>query len=122
MTRDGKRKSTTSTSSSPAGDTGPLLSSVALYREFKENEKAALGKYAGRRMVLEGRRGTFIDLSSGGAAIHVADGFTSRALVLVFPNLKEVSGLAEGQQFRFSCVVESFDYLYVHLQDCSIVR
>jgi hypothetical protein len=122
MTRDGKRKPAAGTSPSAGPDTGPLLSSVALYREFKQNEKAALAKYAGRRMVLDGRRGTFIELSNGGAAIHIADGFTSRALVLVFPDGRPVSGLAEGAPFRFSCVVESFDYLYVHLQDCSIVR
>jgi hypothetical protein len=42
--------------------------------------------------------------------------------VLVFEDLRQVNGLAEGQQFRFRCTVESFDYLYVHLEDCSIVR
>jgi hypothetical protein len=120
MTRDGKGKPTTATP--PAGDAGPLSSAVALYREFNKDEKAALKRYAGKRLVLEGRRGTLIPLDAGGAAIHIADGFTSRALVLVFRNLKEVSGISEGAQFRFTCTVESFDYLYVHLQDCSIAR
>lgn len=122
LTRDGKSRSGTTASTPPAGDAGPLLSANALYREFKQGEKAALARHAGKRMVLEGRRGTLIELSDGGAAIHIADGFTSRALVLVFENLKEVSGIAEGAQFRFTCTVDSFDYLYVHLNDCSIVR
>ena len=119
LTRDGKRKPATGT---PPGDVGPLLSANALYREFKENETAALGRYAGKTLVLEGRRGTLIPLSDGGAAIHIADGFTSRALVLVFGDLREVSGISEGAPFRFTCTVESFDYLYVHMKDCSIVR
>ena len=119
LTRDGKRKPATGT---PPGDAGPLLSANALYREFKENEAAALGRYAGKRMVLEGRRGTLIPLSEGGAAIHIADGFTTRALVLVFGQLREVNGIGEGEPFRFTCTVESFDYQYVHLEDCSVVR
>jgi hypothetical protein len=120
LTRDGKRKPTTSTGSPP--DTGPLLSAVALYREFDKDSAAALARYAGRTLVLEGRRGTLIPLSDGGAAVHIADGFRSRALVLTFGTLSEVSGISEGAQFRFRCTVESFDYLYVHMQDCSIVR
>ena len=120
VTRDGKGKP--ATAASPAGDAGPPLSANALYREFNRDEKTALGRYAGKRLVLEGRRGTLIELSDGGAAIHIADGFTARALVLVFRDLREVRGIAEGAQFRFTCIVESFDYLYVHLEDCSIVR
>lgn len=120
MTRDGKGTSTTVTP--PGGDTGQPSSAVLLYREFKQDEKAALKRYVGRTMVLEGRRGTLIDLSDGGAAIHIADGFTSRALVLVFRNLKEVSGISEGAAFRFTCTVEGFDHLYVEMKDCAIVR
>jgi hypothetical protein len=120
LTRDGKGKPATAASS--GGNTGPLLSANALYREFKQDSTAALGRYAGKTLVLEGRRGTLISLSDGGAAIHIADGFTSRALVLVFEDLREVSGISEGAQFRFKCTVESFDYLYVHMQACSIVR
>jgi hypothetical protein len=121
LTRDGKRKPTTSTTASPP-DAGPLLSANALYREFDKDSTAALARYAGRTLVLEGRRGTLIPLSDGGAAIHIADGFRSRALVLTFGALSEVSGISEGAQFRFRCTVESFDYLYVHMNDCSIVR
>jgi hypothetical protein len=105
-----------------ADDAGPLLSANALYREFNQDSATALARYAGRTLVLEGRRGTLIPLSDGGAAIHIADGFTSRALVLVFKDLSEVGGIDEGAQFRFSCTVESFDYLYVHLEDCSVRR
>ena len=119
LTRDGKGKPASTT---PPGDAGPLLSANALYREFNKDSNAALRRHAGTTLVLEGRRGTLIELSDGGAAIHIADGFTSRALVLVFRDLREVSGISEGAQFRFRCTVESFDYLYVHLEGCSIVR
>ena len=120
LTRDGKGKPASTTP--PPGDAGPLLSANALYREFNKDSNAALRRHAGTTLVLEGRRGTLIELSDGGAAIHIADGFTSRALVLVFRDLREVSGISEGAQFRFRCTVESFDYLYVHLEGCSIVR
>ena len=116
MTRDGKGKPTTVTP--PAGDAGPPSTAVLLYREFKQDEKAALKLHAGKTLVLEGRRGTLIPLSDGGAAIHIADGFTSRALVLVFRNLREVSGISEGAHLRFMCTVEGFDYQYVHMKDC----
>ena len=120
LTRDGKRKP--STTGPSADEAGPPLSANALFREFKQDSDAALRRYAGRTMVLEGRRGVLIPLSDGGAAIHVGDGFTTRALVLVFATLNEVSGIAEGAPFRFRCTVDSFDYQYVHLNDCSIVR
>jgi hypothetical protein len=120
LTRDGKRK--TGASTPPGDDAGPLLSAVALYREFNQDSKGALERYAGKTLGLEGRRGALIPLSDGGAAIHIADGFRSRALVLVFEDLREVNGISEGAQFRFRCTVESFDYLYVHMKDCSIER
>ena len=119
MTRDGKRKPATA---APAGDAGPVSSAVALYREFNQDFRAALNRYAGKTLVLEGRRGTLITLSDGGAAIHIADGFTSRALVLVFADARQVSGIGEGAPFRFRCTVEGFDHLYVQMKDCSIVR
>ena len=122
LTRDGKGKPTNTTSPPAVADAGPLLSANVLYREFNKDSKAALARHAGKTLVLEGRRGTLIELSDGGAAIHIADGFTSRALVLVFNDLREVSGISEGAQFRFRCTVESFDYLYVHLEACSLVR
>ena len=117
MTRDGKIKPATA-----PGSGGPVLSAVALYREFKRDEAAALARYRGKTLVLEGLRGELIELSDGGAAIHVPDGFTARALVLVFADLNEVRGIPEGAKFRFKCTVESFDYQYVHMENCSIVR
>jgi hypothetical protein len=120
MTRDGKPRPPAVPS--PGADGDALLSANALYREFNTDSRRALERHAGRTLVLEGRRGTLIPLSDGGAAIHIADGFTSRALVLVFANLKEVSGIAEGTRFSFRCRVDSFDYQYVHLNDCIITR
>ena len=119
LTRDGKRKP--AAAAEPSGGESPLLSAVALYREFKADSKAALERHGGKTLVLEGRRGTLIPLSDGGAAIHIADGFTSRALVLSFPDLKEVSRIGDGAKFRFRCIVAGFDYQYVHMERCSIV-
>jgi hypothetical protein len=116
LTRDGKGKPAAS-----APDDAQF-SAVALYREFKKDAKATLALYQGKTLVLEGRRGTLIDLSDGGAAIHIPDGFQPRALVLTFRTLKEVSHLAEGAPFRFSCRVDDFAYEYVHLNNCSLVR
>lgn len=75
-----------------------------------------------KTFVLEGRRSTLISLGDGGAAIHIADGFTSRALVLYFRDLKEVSEIGEGAQFRFRCTLSNFEYQYVQMEHCSIVR
>ncbi len=120
LTRDGKGKPTAS--SAPASNEGPLLSSVALYREFNKNSAAAFVRYGGKTLVLEGRRGTVVaPLSDGGAAIHIADGSKSRALVLRFRDLREVSEIGEGARFRFRCVVTMFDYGYVHMENCTIV-
>jgi hypothetical protein len=115
LTRDGKPK--------PASPTpeGPLLSAPALYREFLKDEKGTLARYKGQTLVLEGRRGTLIQMSDGGAAIHVPDGFQPRALVLLFRSLSEVNGIGEGTQFRFRCRVDDWDYQYVHLDNCTVV-
>jgi hypothetical protein len=117
MTRDGKPRP-----ASPKPDDGPLLSAPALYREFLKNETATVARYKGRTLELEGRRGTLIQMSGGGAAIHVPDGYQPRALVLLFRNLNEVSGISEGATFRFRCTVDDWAYQYVHLNDCSILR
>jgi hypothetical protein len=117
MTRDGKPAP-----AAPKPDEGPLLSAPALYREFLKDEQGTLARYKGRTLVLEGRRGTLIQLSDGGAAIHVPDGYQPRALVLVFRQLSEVSGIGEGAQFRFRCSVDDWAYQYVHLANCTVVR
>lgn len=116
MTRDGKPKP------SPAPADEPWLSAVALYREFKQDERSALARHAGKRLELEGRRGTLIEFSDGGAAVHIPDGFTSRALVLSFSDRRQVAGISEGARFRFVCTIEGFYYQYVHLRDCVTVR
>jgi hypothetical protein len=117
MTRDGKPRP-----ASPKPDQGPLLSAPALYGEFLKDEKGTLAKYKGQTLVLEGLRGTLIQTSDGGAAIHVPDGYQPRALVLRFPLLSDVSGIGEGAQFRFRCRVDDWDYQYVHLDNCTVVR
>lgn len=117
MTRDGKIKP-----AAAPGAEGPVLSAVALYRAFKQDETAALARYRGQTLELEGLRGALIELSGGGAAIHIPDGFTARALVLMFADLNEVRDIPEGAKFRFKCTVESFDYQYVHMENCSVVR
>lgn len=116
LTRDGKGKP------APSAPDDGHFSAVALYREFKKDEKATLARYQGKTLALEGRRGTLIELSDGGAAIHVPDGFQPRALVLTFRTLKEVSHLAEGAPFRFRCTVDDFAYEYVHLKNCTVIR
>lgn len=117
MTRDGKPRP-----DPLKADEGPLLSAPALYREFLKDEKGALERNKGRTLVLEGRRGTFVQMSGGGAAIHVPDGFQPRALVLIFPNANEVSGISEGTPFRFRCAFDDWAYQYVHLNNCTVVR
>jgi hypothetical protein len=120
LTRDGKEKP--AARSSAARDEGPLLSANALYREFERDSSGALKRYAGKTLVLEGRRGALVPLGDGGAAIHIPDGATSRALVLVFPDRKQADGIKEGAQFRFSCTVVHFDYQYVYMENCAIAR
>jgi hypothetical protein len=117
MTRDGKPKP-----AAPRLDEGPLLSAPALYREFLKDGNGTLARYKGRTVVLEGLRGTLIQMTGGGAAIHVPDGYQPRALVLLFPRMSDVSGIAEGAQFSFSCRVDDWAYQYVHLDNCTVVR
>ena len=119
LTRDGKARPP---AASAPRDEGALLSAVALYREFKENANAALAKHGGNPLVLEGLRGNLIALSDGGAAIHIPDGSQPRALVLYFRDLKDVSGIGEGARFRFRCTLKNFDYQYVQMDDCSVLR
>ena len=119
MTRNGKPKPP---AASAPRDEGPLLSAVALYREFKKDANAALARHGGKPLVLEGLRGNLIALSDGGAAIHIPDGFQPRALVVYFRDLREVSRIDEGTRFRFRCTVKNFDYQYVQMDDCSLVR
>jgi len=120
LTRDGNTKP--ATRSGPTRDEGPLLSANALYREFEKDSGAALKRHAGKTLVLEGRRGALVPLSGGGVAVHIPDGATNRALVLVFQDRKQVDGIKEGAQFRFTCTVVHFDYQYVYMENCAITR
>lgn len=105
----------------PPPDTDSPLSANLVYREFVKDTDAALKKYAGKTIVLEGRRGKLINLSAGGVAIHVPDGYQPRAMVLMFPDARQAKGISEGAKFRFKCLLESFDYYYVHLQTCAVL-
>jgi len=118
LTRDGKREEAPP---APTRDDGPLLSAIALFREFEEDPDGATARYTGRTLTLEGRRANLIPLSDGGAAIHILDGF-ARAVVLFFARAEQVAGIEEGATFRFTCAFMNFDYQYVQMDDCSIVR
>ena len=89
---------------------------------FKQNQDAALKKHGGTTQMLEGKRGTRIDLSGGGVAIHIPDGYTARALVLMFSDPQQVEGIEENAQFRFRCTVANFDYQYLNMDNCTVVR
>jgi hypothetical protein len=119
MSRDGKAKPKYT---SATKDSGPPLSAELFYREFKQNSDAALGKYRGTTQVLEGRRGELIPLSWGAVAVNITDGFTVRALNLEFPEPKQLEGIDEGAKFRFKCTVLHFDYQYVRMDNCTVLR
>jgi len=120
LTPDGRLRPSAPSAASAAGD-DPLLSGNMLFREFRKDEVAALRKYSGKTLVLEGRRGAVFPLSDGGVSVHVPDGFTSRALVLLFRAREQIRGLEEGSKFRFQCTVKDFEFQYVHLDNCSIL-
>lgn len=101
---------------------GGLLSANALYRAFEADEGAASARYVGQVMVLEGLRGQVIATAGGSAAVHIEDRMKSNALILSFPDRRELAGIDAGQRFRFRCTVESFKYLSVWMENCTIVR
>lgn len=122
MNRDGKSKEASVPANPLHTKDDPPLSAVALYRSFIQNENAAAARYVGSTQVLEGRRGTKIELSSGGVAVHIPDGFTMPALVLVFEDVRAVDGIETGEKFRFSCRLQKFEYRYLHMENCTVVR
>lgn len=109
-----------------AQSTGPnaganLLSANALYREFQDNPVDATDRYAGRAVILEGLRGEMILTSDGvQAAVHVADGSRTNALILAFSDRNQLRGIGRGQRFRFKCAVEKYQYAILWMEDCSI--
>jgi hypothetical protein len=97
------------------------LSANALYREFQNNPVDATDRYAGRAVVLEGLRGEMILLSDGvQAAVHVAEGPTANALILLFSDRNQLRGINRGQRFRFRCVVDKYQNPTVWMDDCSV--
>ena len=99
-----------------------LLSANALYRAFEGDAGAASAKYVGHVMDLEGLRGEVILLDGMAAAVHIGDRFKSNALILSFSDRRQVAAIEAGQQFRFKCTVDKFEYLIVWMKDCSVVR
>lgn len=113
-----------SSSQNPAPNTAAnetLPSANALYREFQDNALDATDRYVGRAVVLEGLRGEMILMPDGvQAAVHVADGRRTNALILLFSDRNQLRGINRGQRFRFKCVVEKYEYSTVWMEDCSI--
>jgi hypothetical protein len=117
----GSSVSAQSSAQNAAAGSADRLSANALYREFQDNAVDATDRYAGRAVVLEGLRGEMILLSGGvQAAVHVADGRKTNALILSFPDRNQLRGINRGQRFRFKCVVEKYQYSTVWMEDCSI--
>jgi hypothetical protein len=97
------------------------LSANALYREFQNNPVDATDRYAGRAVLLEGLRGEMILLSDGvQAAVHVAEGTRTNALILLFSDRNQLRGINLGQRFRFRCVVDKYQNPTVWMDDCSV--
>lgn len=120
--RKGKEPASAGYSSPPPPpDASSPLSANLMYREFNKDQAGATSKYIGKTVVLEGRRGTLIELRARGAAVHIPDGYQRRSMVLVFPDPQPVRAITEGAKFRFRCVVEQFAYGYVHMQNCVVV-
>lgn len=98
-----------------------LLSANALYREFQNNPVDASAKYVDQTVALQGRRGEVVLLPDGvGAAVHIADGGRSKALILNFPDRKQLTGLDRDAVFRFKCTVMKYELGTVWMQGCSI--
>jgi hypothetical protein len=113
--------SATAQSPAPNAAGSGNLSANALYREFQNNPVDATDRYQGRAVVLEGLRGEMILLPNGvQAAVHVADGRRTNALILLFSDRNQLRGINSGQRFRFKCVVDKYEYSTVWMEDCSI--
>jgi tRNA_anti-like len=105
----------------PPEQTPRLLSANALYRAFEENKIDANNRYVGKIVTLEGLRGDIIAYSDGsGAAVHIPDRGITNALILTFPDRREVAALKKGQRFAFTCRLTKFEYLRLWLDGCSL--
>ena len=99
-----------------------LLSANVLYREFQKNPVDASSRFVDRAVVLQGRRGELVLLSDGvGAAVHIADGGRPNALILSFPDRKQLKGIDRDTAFRFQCTVTKYELGIVWMEGCSIV-
>jgi hypothetical protein len=105
-------------------DSGEVLSANALFREFATDATAAERSHIGKVMTLEGRVSAEVIMMSDGssAAVHISDGFRSNALILEFPDRKDVAGVTEKTKLRFRCTVKRYEYEILWLDQCSIVR
>jgi hypothetical protein len=100
-----------------------VLSANALYREFQNNPIDGSKRYVGKAVALEGLRGEVILKSDGvQAVVHIVDGSRSNALILVFSDRNQLTGINQGQRFRFKCMVRKYEYSIVWMDDCSIDR
>lgn len=97
------------------------LSANALYREFQNNPVDASAKYVDQTVALQGRRGEVVLLPNGvEAAVHIADGGRSSALILSFPDRKQLTGLDKDAVFRFKCTVTKYEFRTVWMDGCSV--
>ncbi|MCA1629365.1 MAG: OB-fold putative lipoprotein [Acidobacteria bacterium] len=106
----------------PAIGASNVPSANLLYREYVANAKAASAKHDGTIVEMEARLGDLIQLSSGGVAIHIADGGKRNALVATFPDASAVAGIEQGELFRLRCRVEKFEYFTIWLEACQIAH
>lgn len=104
----------------PAIVASNVPSANLLYREYLANEKAASAKHDGTIVEIEARRGDQIQQDDGSVTIHIADGGNSNALIANFPDSSQVTGIKQGELFRFRCRVEEFDYQKLWLQACQM--
>lgn len=101
---------------------GPaVLSASDFYREFRDNPLDATDRYGRRAVVLEGPRGEMILMSDGvQAAVHIAEGARTNALILTFSDRNQLRGIGQGQRFRARCTVHEYKYSTIWLEDCSV--
>jgi hypothetical protein len=112
----------------PTAGSGPedggnqVPSANLLYREYVADARSAGARYDGNPVELEARRGDVIELSSGGAAVHIADDGKRNAVVAAFRDASAVAGIGPGELFRLRCRVEKFEYLILWLEACEIAQ
>jgi tRNA_anti-like len=104
----------------PAIVSSNVPSANLLYREYEANEEAARAKHDGTIVEIEARRGDQIQQDDGSVTIHIDEGGNSNALIANFPDSSQVTGIEQGELFRFRCQVEKFDYQKLWLKTCQM--